>query len=192
MKNKLNVKKIENSNMNNYNRIIKMAKGKRGSPRFDRKLDINTNFINNEKNLTFQSNMPNDFNNIYNDIMKYKANNNSNLNSNLDSNEYNINSDRPNTQYPEHNKNINPSYINNIPKANPAQYNRNIQNYTGRININKMHRSPLNENKNTPIEFNAGMQYNNTNRVNNVNDIYKMQFGGGNNQMYSYRNSQNY
>jgi hypothetical protein len=45
---------------------------------------MNTNFTNNKKNLTIQSNIPNDYNNIFNEINKYKTNKNSNLNLNLD------------------------------------------------------------------------------------------------------------
>ena len=42
-----------------------MAKEKSVRARFDKKINININFTNNEKNLNIQSNNPNDFNKIY-------------------------------------------------------------------------------------------------------------------------------
>jgi hypothetical protein len=44
--------------------IKKVAKGKNVRSIFDKKINMNTNFTNNEKNLTIQSNITNDYNNI--------------------------------------------------------------------------------------------------------------------------------
>ena len=102
------------------------------------------------------------------------------------------------------NNNINPSYINNNNMNNQIQSKNkagNYQNFTNKLNMNNMNRSPRSGN-NIPViidnnkigngDINLGIQYANNVNNNNFNSINNLKVQKGNNEMYRYPNSQNY